>query len=1076
MSVLAKYSFLPWVRLGLGNEIKESDFLGNAVPANAAVERPEIEVVAQVKASKGEVFQSRPIPKTVKVQGPGDVLGINASSIIREHPKKGVRNFETNNLAYLEFYEEDLPWRFTPAKPVGNKLRPWLYLALLREDEFEKGTGGTPTPFITIKSDALAKVFCHEKDTYALAHVHVLEDLGDNAANASSLLAAKLAQNPDLALSRVLSPRKLEYTPPVPGQKKDPNVYHAFLIPAFETGRLAGLGLATTDIPAQKSSWSQGEITGGSNPGTYPYYYTWSFRVDSGGDFETLAELLTARELPENIGKREMDMSNMGFGIKPVGDDALGYVEGAMRHPDYVTAPWPMSDQSLKEELRNVLNLSFNLQDTMSSFNQAFFYSPAVEEDPIVVPPTYGKWHQGLLSLRANGQDWVHRLNLHPSNRAAAGLGVQVVQKHQEKFMEMAWEQIGEINEANQKIRETELMKRASQSLAVKKVFKLNEFDLVNATGKAFEVLKLDPGKTIKGAVSKSTVPTAVRSGTFMKVAKNFTPKPKLQVDATLSKKLELNTTFFQKMNQPEGSFEKISAAPKKKEPAMILPAVETFAAINFAVANPVKSFMERLTEAILAVNSLNFTTQAVLNKMSYKEGTEAQTEEQARAKAILDAAKKPAKKSANYAFEIAIGADVFEERISGSFNEAIYGESKKVLFKKDAAVEAVIQLDHSLVVKTRFEYLESFQTKFIKGSGDAIQSNITIRPQRALLPMDLAASIRSKLNPALNFSRKLSSFFAANYANNNKPIMAYPRFPMPMYDYLKEISADYIIPNVSEIQPNTITLMETNREFIESFLMGMNHEFSRELLWREFPTDMRGSYFRHFWEYDNDPSAEKAPGETVEEYVDRILHEQNIKADIEEIHKWKKPLGKNEVKPGPDLVLLIKGDLLRKYPNTLVYAQKAAYKNGNRNLPRVLGADNTILWPVISGKMEPDVYFFGFELSQEEANGNRTGNPGYFFVLRERPGQISFGLDDLNGTLNMSFNSWDKVTWEHTTGNPSVKPPYLKVQGVPPAFKKDAEGPSPAAQWGASSSDMAYILYQSPILFARHASTMLND
>ena len=30
--------------------------------------------------------------------------------------------------------------------------------------------------------------------------------------------------------------------------------------------------------------------------------------------------------------------------------------------------------------------------------------------------------------------------------------------------------------------------------------------------------------------------------------------------------------------------------------------------------------------------------------------------------------------------------------------------------------------------------------------------------------------------------------------------------------------------------------------------MVGLNHEMSRELLWNEFPTDQRGSYFRQFW------------------------------------------------------------------------------------------------------------------------------------------------------------------------------------------------------------------------------------
>ncbi len=1073
---LANYSFLPWVRLGLGNEILEADFLGGTIPNNATVERPEIQVKVKIEASKGEVKDTADLPpKTVKVQGPGDVLGINSQSVIRAHPKRGVHNFETNNLAYLEFYEEDLPWRFTPAKPVGQKLRPWFYLVLLRENEFQKSNGGTPTPYINIETEALSKVFCNERDTFALAHVHVLEDLGNNNGNASTQLSAKLAKDPDLALSRVISPRKLEFTNPDPSMDYDPNVYHGFLIPAFETGRLAGLGLDTKGVKAQQSSWTKAKIQNGTNPGTYPYYYTWSFRVDSGGDFETLAELLQARELPEDIGKREMEMGDMGFGIKPIGDDALGYVEGAMRHPDYVTAPWPVSDADLKNQLLEILNLSVNLQNTQVSFNNSVFYSPAAEDDPIVVPPTYGKWHNGLTKLNENSQNWIHKLNLHPSNRAAAGLGVQVVQKYQEKFMEIAWEQIGEINEANQKIRESELMKRTTKALAVKKVFKLGQFDLINAAGKSFEMLKFDGSGTIKKLMNASTVPTAVKSGTFLKVANNFTPTALMTKNGEDGAKTILNTTLLQKLNLPEEDPNKISAAPKKKEPSMFLPAAVTMQAITTILANQKKSFMEDLTDAILGVNKVSFSTAEVIAKMS----PEVLADQKERAEDILNnIVPNGVKQGVNHFLDITIDPEVFSDRISEEFNQASYGKNKKILFKKGAEVSQVILLNYSLVLENRDLYKTTFNTKFVVESQPGVfKAKIFKKPVRLLLPVDLNVSIKSRLNPLANFDRKLASFFAQNWANNNKPIMAYPRFPIPMYDYLKEISPDYIIPNVSEIEPNTITLMETNREFIESFLMGMNHEFSRELLWREFPTDMRGSYFRHFWEYDNDPDAEIQPGENVEDYVDRLIEDQNLRSDIKEIHKWNMPLGKNEAKPGPDLVLLVKGDLLRKYPDTLVYAQKAKYPGNNLNADRVLDDSEPVMWPIVTGKLEPDVYFFGFELSQEEANGDRTklNEPGWFFVLRERPGQISFGLDDLNGNLNTNPENWDNVTWEHITGNPNTQPSTLMVNGININLSANGTGPRQAT-WGASSSDMAYILYQSPILFARHASTMLTD
>lgn len=1098
---LAHYSFLPWVRQGLGNQITEEDTLGNGVPTNPVLERPEVIVSTEVKAfdAGGGTHNPSPISKPVKIQGPGDVLGINQKSVIRVHPKKDVTNFETNNLAYVEFYEEDLPWRFTPASPKANKLRPWLALIVLREDEFtQNNTGATPTPFISIvNKNKLAGIFCNEKDISALAHVHVLQDLGnDSNTTEAEALQNILAQNPDLALSRVICPRKLTYS------ESGNNTYHAFLIPAFETGRQAGMGEDTSATPAQQASWIKANFNSNNHPLNYPYYYSWTFQVGPNGDFESLAQLLEARELPEKIGKREMDLHEMGFGIEPeLNDDVIGFVEGAMRHPNYATAPWPVSDQSLKTEFRKILNISADLQDTVSiSQNETYFYSPYIEEDPIIAPPTYGKWHAGTFKLQNGKNDWVHDLNMHPTHRAAAGLGTRVVQQNQEQFMEMAWEQIGQINEANQKIIESEMAKRMAEALKRKKIDKLKEVDLMNVAGGTLNVLKLDDGFTAKKSLVDSRIPTAMRSGAFTKVANNFTPTAIMNNGQDGATEV-LKQSLIERLNEDEKDAQgkintnKISAAPVRKEPISLLPVVDAFNAIQSVVLNPPKTFMQNLADAIKKNGGANFDPDVVLNKLADASGEyKFDTQQMARATDIIKP-KIGASVSAEEGIdiEVVVAAEKFTQRISETYDEGVYD---RVKFKKQVfgEVQEIVQFNHALVLENRLDFKVKFETFFpiqTVNNNIVVQQFVRFEPSKLVLP-DFRNVILTRLNPFLTYLRRLNAFFETEQENLSKPIMAYPRFPIPMYDYLKEISPDYIIPNVSEIEPNTMTLMEPNKAFIESFLTGMNHEFSRELLWREFPTDMRGSYFRHFWEYDNDPSAEIEPGESVEDYTNRILNLQETSADIHELHKWKvgnslKRLGDNHV-GGPELVLLIKGELFKKYPNTLVYAQKAKFDPNGKNKPRLLsdyeGEDN-VMWPIITGKLEPDVYFFGFELTEEEANGNRTNNPGWFFVLRERPGQISFGLDDLddeNSTSDPLLN-WNQVTWEHITGNDNTQPKHLRIHGKSITLddlpnnvdENDYEEPRDAS-WSKNSADMAYILYQPPILFARHASTMLTD
>ena len=81
------------------------------------------------------------------------------------------------------------------------------------------------------------------------------------------------------------------------------------------------------------------------------------------------------------------------------------------------------------------------------------------------------------------------------------------------------------------------------------------------------------------------------------------------------------------------------------------------------------------------------------------------------------------------------------------------------------------------------------------------------------------------------------------------EPILDAPDFPQPMYEALRDLSQDFLFPGLEQVPANTVTLLETNPKFVESFLVGLNAEMSRELLWRNYPTDQRGTYFRQFWD-----------------------------------------------------------------------------------------------------------------------------------------------------------------------------------------------------------------------------------
>jgi hypothetical protein len=144
MSVVqAVYSFLPWLRHGLGAQITSS-----------GPQRPQIKVNLQLVGDNlGGGTSTVPVTQTVDLYGPGDVQGIDSRVVIRVEPRDLTMNYEPNYLPHIEFYDEDYPWRYTPGPNDGEQLLPWLTLVVLEvEVEFKdnKTLPGQPLPTITV--------------------------------------------------------------------------------------------------------------------------------------------------------------------------------------------------------------------------------------------------------------------------------------------------------------------------------------------------------------------------------------------------------------------------------------------------------------------------------------------------------------------------------------------------------------------------------------------------------------------------------------------------------------------------------------------------------------------------------------------------------------------------------------------------------------------------------------------------------------------------------------------------------------------------------------------------------------
>ena len=266
----ASLSFLPWVRQGAAAAIANADTL-DATPTAVASVSPQMTLNGMAVTTTG-----------IRLRGPGDAVGIDPNQVIRTDPRAGANDFESNCFASIEFDRPDLPWLLTPARANSAKqLRPWLCLVVLRKQQGVSldNTPGAALPVLRITSPARADLELPSLvDCWAWAHAQVAAD--DSTA---ALVSTALTGPPEQALSRLISPRIL-------APETD---YIACVVPTFEVGRKAGLGLAVTDddLKTLAPAWALKPPT---PPAVLPdvllpVYFRWEFRTGEGGNFESLA-------------------------------------------------------------------------------------------------------------------------------------------------------------------------------------------------------------------------------------------------------------------------------------------------------------------------------------------------------------------------------------------------------------------------------------------------------------------------------------------------------------------------------------------------------------------------------------------------------------------------------------------------------------------------------------------------------------------------------------------------------------------------------------------------------------------
>ncbi|MGI9541864.1 MAG: hypothetical protein ACR2MX_01320, partial [Cyclobacteriaceae bacterium] len=828
------------------------------------------------------------------------------------------------------------------------------------------------------------------------------------------------------------------------------------------------------------------------------------FRTGLYGDFESLARILEPVVTDPELGKRDMLIANAGFGLDDITPDSelLG-LEGALKPPDFASDPWTDGDGDVdyQDHLRKLLNFSIDHEkkqtDVGAISNDALdhnpFFSASLGDDPIVTPHIYGRWHALIDRLKTKNDKnskWINTLNLDPRNRAAAGLGVTVVQKNQDDYMRRAWKQVEQVNDANAKIKKACFSRLVSRAIYFKHILSPSENQ--SAVGRTARLtgpmhkFVLDTSKTVENTWTKSLIPNASKSGAFRKIIRPG-KKSNIKINAFANPAAKLiHKSVVHNFNNETTTTAADKVAPKLTVSTEAVPTAIATSIDNFE-SNDTAMAQQAVFDILLEETSFDdLNTNLRKNELKAKVDSYPDLNAVATnlAKDLIDGIVSSTDGGTDDSHVIVVEEVAYKAVFGDEITAKTY---ENIILSRDTSGEAGL-ISHATLIQD----IEAFNTAFEGFNTDIVANMVPIPKGTQLSDVgSFSTQITAAIEPVQLVTNRITSSITLKVFDPDigshkienldkfRPIMAYPKFDDAMYGNLQELSQEYILPNIEKVPVNSITLLETNQAFIEAYMAGMNHEMSRELLWREYPTDQRGTYFRQFWDVS-----------------DNILEtDAEKKYDIKKMHLWKKDLGKHtpRVITNPSgsayLVLLVRGELLKKYPNTQVYAQKAAFKDtSDPQAPRALADDSVegnIQFPVFMAELEPDIYLFGFDLDIDEAKGDSddASKPGWFFVLRERPGQIRFGLDDWTPVNpddpdfpESDPTNWNDLSWEHLVSEASDLENY-QVDAVH-SFGSDAgsENSPPLAVWGKNSADMAFILYQNPVLFARHAQEMLPD
>lgn len=1079
-TILDRYVFLPCVRSGIAAALDMPFAWGGSDKATVAIKVP---VIDDRDALTAEM--------TVHIHGPASVLEIDARQVIRVYPKADAANAEVEDLAHIEFDRPDLPWMFTPAQPdTSGRLVPWITLVVAERTAVLWGRRHGSVREADIRRDQLQSL----EDAWAWAHAQVMGAKDSGPPLEQRLSEANAAHN----LSRLVCPRRLkEFTEYVacvvptfrcgadaglglkPGATLEPSWGSSDKKEDFKSGDPASM----VKLPVYYS-WS---FTTGEKGNFESLARLLKPAVAPAGVGRRRVD--ASRPWPEV----ELDPDDPGAEIV-----VEGPVVSLMKTTDDAAGDWPPQTQwspiVIDQLISRLNNPEKKAREDAGDDNNPPQVGPPLYGSIHAAQPRI----ETDAAKAAAQPPWFRQINIDPRDRIVAGLGTRVVQAEQEDLMVSAWNQVIGVEAANHILRMAQLAMHVSASLHRRHLARLGDAAVLAVTERIHTKVLESPQRSVWSSLTNSSLPPAATVGAFRRMAavrgrvvrsSVAARAQRLSAVETLTVGLNrLTVDWVRTYRNPDGISAVGLLARSLLTPdiaARIDPSVD---AATLAERWAVQLQLPGMTEALAPEALAQARIPDVLDLGAALA--------QALVSRVLAAFPAPAAigqdieheitavSNAMLLRELAGLADRWEIkhfdisafhthrlqldiRRGGNDSDTVQVEPETLRALADRLIEMVrAQGSRVEIPWNDFERNVKRLRKFAENNGRIegqiafmglsaigerlVNSDHYLDPPRERVNVP-ALQLVQALDPAITVPRRVNARLAGGSGmpkwlrpgwladGRIEPVMAHPRFHDPMYEPLHRYDREWMVPGMHLIrQTEMVTLLETNNRFIEAFMVGLNHEMARELLWRGYPTDQRGTYFDSFW-----------------------TGQRELVADL---HEWRSGALASHIDPGKQgrLVFLVRGDLIRRYPGVVAHlVRQGTDSAGNllsdKGVPLFeTGTEISPRKTLFHVHLTPNVLLAGFDMRRKDLD---TAEETWWFTLSENPTEPRFGLDVSRTGLisrdNLAFTDFGVMPGSFL----DATLPYPAVD-----FKEPLTNPPPDRScWGGSSAQMAYLLFQLP-------------